>query len=307
MSKSYHIPVLLKESINGLNILPNGVYVDATFGGGGHTKEILNHLNSSGKVIAFDQDADAIENQIEDKRLKLIKSNFKYLTNHLNYLQINKIDGLLADFGISSYQIDTEVRGFSIRFNSDLDMRMNKDQKKEAKQILNKYSSDDLNYIFKNFGELNNYKKVTQTIISQRSKQKIVTTGDLINILKPISPPKNNNKFLAKIFQAIRIEVNDELSVIKKLLEASSQYLNKGGRLVCISYHSLEDRLVKRYIQNGSFNQQVESDIYGNKNTYFRKIGKIVTPSKYELNKNKRSRSAKLRIAEKIWKIFYRL
>ena len=300
MSKSYHIPVLLKESINGLNILPNGVYVDATFGGGGHTKEILNHLSSSGKVIAFDQDADAIENQIEDKRLKLIKSNFKYLTNHLNYLQINKIDGLLADFGISSYQIDTEIRGFSIRFNSDLDMRMNKDQKKEAKQILNKYSSDDLNYIFKNFGELNNYKKVTQTIISQRSKQKIVTTGDLINILKPISPPKNNNKFLAKIFQAIRIEVNDELSVIKKLLKASSQYLNKGGRLVCISYHSLEDRLVKRYIQNGSFNQLVESDIYGNKNTYFRKIGKIVTPSKYELNKNKRSRSAKLRIAEKI-------
>ena len=300
MSKSYHIPVLLKESINGLNIIPNGVYVDATFGGGGHTKEILNHLNSSGKVIAFDQDADAIENQIEDKRLKLIKSNFKYLTNHLNYLQINKIDGLLADFGISSYQIDTEIRGFSIRFNSDLDMRMNKDQKKEAKQILNKYSSDDLNYIFKNFGELNNYKKVTQTIISQRSKQKIVTTGDLINILKPISPPKNNNKFLAKIFQAIRIEVNDELSVIKKLLKASSQYLNKGGRLVCISYHSLEDRLVKRYIQNGSFNQQAESDIYGNKNTYFRKIGKIVTPSKYELNKNKRSRSAKLRIAEKI-------
>ena len=300
MSKSYHIPVLLKESIKGLNIIPDGVYVDATFGGGGHTKEILNHLNSSGKVIAFDQDADSIENQIDDKRLKLIKSNFKYLTNHLNYLQINKIDGLLADFGISSYQIDTEIRGFSIRFDSELDMRMNKDQKKEAKQILNNYSSDDLNYIFKNFGELNNYKKVTQTIISHRSKQKIITTGDLINILKPISPPKNNNKFLAKIFQAIRIEVNDELSVIKKLLEASSQYLNKGGRLVCISYHSLEDRLVKRYIQNGSFNQQVESDIYGNKNTYFRKIGKIVTPSEYELNKNKRSRSAKLRIAEKI-------
>ena len=300
MSKSYHIPVLLKESIKGLNIIPDGVYVDATFGGGGHTKEILNHLNSSGKVIAFDQDDDAIENQIDDKRLKLIKSNFKYLTNHLNYLQINKIDGLLADFGISSYQIDTEIRGFSIRFDSELDMRMNKDQKKEAKQILNNYSSDDLNYIFKNFGELNNYKKVTQTIISHRSKQKIITTGDLINILKPISPPKNNNKFLSKIFQAIRIEVNDELSVIKKLLEASSQYLNKGGRLVCISYHSLEDRLVKRYIQNGSFDQQVESDIYGNKNTYFRKIGKIVTPSEYELNKNKRSRSAKLRIAEKI-------
>jgi 16S rRNA (cytosine1402-N4)-methyltransferase len=304
MNSKYHVPVLLKESINGLNILPNGVYVDATFGGGSHTKEILNHLNSSGKVIAFDQDADAIENQINDNRLKLIKSNFKYLTNHLKYLKINKIDGLLADFGISSYQIDTQMRGFSIRFDSDLDMRMNKDQKKDAKHILNKYCSDDLNYIFKNFGELKNYKKVTQIIISQRSKQRIVTTGDLIRILKPISPLKNNNKFLAKIFQAIRIEVNDELSVIKKLLEASSQYLNKGGRLVCISYHSLEDRLVKRYIQNGSFNEQVESDIYGHKNTFFKKIGKIVTPSEDELNKNKRSRSAKLRIAEKNMKNF---
>ena len=300
MNNTYHVPVLLKESINGLNILANGVYVDATYGGGGHTKEILNNLNSSGKVIAFDQDVDAIENQIDDNRLMLIKSNFKYLTNHLKYLKINKIDGLLADFGVSSYQIDTQMRGFSIRFDSDLDMRMNKDQKKDAKQILNNYSSDDLNYIFKNFGELKNYKKVSQIIITQRSKQKIVTSGDLINILKPISPSNNTNKFLAKIFQAIRIEVNDELSVIKKLLESSSQYLNKGGRLVCISYHSLEDRLVKRYIQNGSFSQQVESDIYGNKNTYFRKIGKIVTPSEYELNKNKRSRSAKLRIAEKI-------
>ena len=156
MNNTYHVPVLLKESINGLNILPNGVYVDATFGGGGHTKEILNHLNSSGKVIAFDQDADAIENEIDDNRLKLIKSNFKYLSNHLKYLQINKIDGLLADFGISSYQIDTQIRGFSIRFDSDLDMRMNKDQKKDAKHILNKYSNDDLNYIFKNFGELKN-------------------------------------------------------------------------------------------------------------------------------------------------------
>ena len=307
MNNTYHVPVLLKESINGLNILANGVYVDATYGGGGHTKEILNNLNSSGKVIAFDQDVDAIENQIDDNRLMLIKSNFKYLINHLKYLKINKIDGLLADFGVSSYQIDTQMRGFSIRFDSDLDMRMNKDQKKDAKQILNKYSSDELNYIFKNFGELKNYRKVTQIIISQRSKQKIVTTSDLIRILKPVSPTKNINKFLAKIFQAIRIEVNDELSVIKKLLEASSQYLNKGGRLVCISYHSLEDRLVKRYIQNGNFNQQVESDIYGNIKTSFKKIGKIVTPSLGELNKNKRSKSAKLRIAEKIWKIFYRL
>ena len=247
MNNTYHVPVLLKESINGLNILPNGVYVDATFGGGGHTKEILSHLNSSGKVIAFDQDADAIENQIDDNRLKLIKSNFKYLTNHLKYLQIDKIDGLLADFGISSYQIDTEIRGFSMRFDSDLNMRMNKDQKKDAKQIINKYSSDDLNYIFKNFGELKNYKKITQIIISQRSKQKIVTTGDLIRILKPISPSKNNNKLLAKIFQAIRIEVNDELNEIKVSLNSIKKSIKKKGIIICISYHSLEDKIVKNF------------------------------------------------------------
>ena len=300
MNNIYHVPVLLKESINGLNILPNGVYVDATFGGGGHTKEILSHLNSSGKVIAFDQDADAIENQIDDNRLKLIKSNFKYLTNHLKYLQIDKIDGLLADFGISSYQIDTEIRGFSMRFDSDLNMRMNKDQKKDAKQILNKYSSDDLNYIFKNFGELKNHKKITQIIISQRSKQKIVTTGDLIRILKPISPSKNNNKFLAKIFQAIRIEVNDELSVIKKLLEASSQFLNKGGRLVCISYHSLEDRLVKRFIRSGHIDGQIRKDFYGNPDLYFKRIGRMLRPTSSELEQNNRARSAKMRIAEKV-------
>ena len=300
MNNIYHVPVLLKESINGLNILPNGVYVDATFGGGGHTKEILSHLNSSGKVIAFDQDADAIENQIDDNRLKLIKSNFKYLTNHLKYLQIDKIDGLLADFGISSYQIDTEIRGFSMRFDSDLNMRMNKDQKKDAKQILNKYSSDDLNYIFKNFGELKNHKKITQIIISQRSKQKIVTTGDLIRILKPISPSKNKNKFLAKIFQAIRIEVNDELSVIKKLLEASSQFLNKGGRLVCISYHSLEDRLVKRFIRSGHIDGQIRKDFYGNPDLYFKRIGRMLRPTSSELEQNNRARSAKMRIAEKV-------
>jgi len=300
MNNKYHNPVLLKESIKGLKVLPNGIYVDATYGGGGHTKEILNNLNSKGKVIAFDQDSDAIKNQIDDNRLKLIKSNFKYLSNHLKYLKINKIDGLLADFGISSHQIDTKTRGFSIRFNSDLDMRMNINQKKDAKHILNNYSSEELNFIFRNFGEINNYKKVTKTIVTHRSQKKIVKTTDFIKLLKPICPSRGYNKFLAKIFQAIRIEVNDELAVIKKLLEDTSQHLNKGGRLVCISYHSLEDRLVKRYIQNGNFNKEVESDIYGNKNLHLKKIGKIVTPSEDELTRNTRSRSAKLRIAEKI-------
>ena len=300
MNNTYHNPVLLKESIKGLKVLPNGIYVDATYGGGGHTKEILNNLNSKGKVIAFDQDSDAIKNQIDDNRLKLIKSNFKYLSNHLKYLKINKIDGLLADFGISSHQIDTKTRGFSIRFDSDLDMRMNVNQQKDAKHILNNYSSEELNFIFRNFGEINNYKKVTKTIVTHRSQKKIVKTTDFITLLKPICPSRDYNKFLAKIFQAIRIEVNDELAVIKKLLEDTSQHLNKGGRLVCISYHSLEDRLVKRYIQNGNFNKEVESDIYGNKKLHLKKIGKIVTPSEDELTKNTRSRSAKLRIAEKI-------
>ena len=296
----YHNPVLLNESISGLKINPSGIYVDVTYGSGGHSQEILKNLNSNGKLIAFDQDQDAIENKSNDSRLNLVKSNFKYLNNFLNYFQIKEIDGLLADFGISSHQIDNKNRGFSTRFNSELDMRMNYSQKINAKIIINNYSKDQLKYIFKNFGELKNYKKVTEKIISERKKKSIDTTGDLKKILAPLVKVKDENKFLAQVFQSIRIEVNDELEVIRSLLSDSSRYIKKGGRIVCISYHSLEDRLVKRYIQNGSFNQQVESDIYGNKNTCFRKIGKIVTPSEYELNKNKRSRSAKLRIAEKI-------
>jgi 16S rRNA (cytosine1402-N4)-methyltransferase len=300
MIKMYHNPVLLKESIIGLNINPNGIYVDATFGGGGHSSEILNNLNSSGRLIAFDQDQDAIENKIIDKRVSLVKSNFKYLNNHLNYFQINKIDGLLADFGISSYQIDNEKRGFSTRFDSELDMRMNDSQKTDAKSIINNYKKDQLEYIFKNFGELKNYKRVTEKIISERTKKYIDTTNDLKSILKSLTNPKEENKFFAKVFQAIRIEVNDELEVIKTLLDKSLKYLKKGGRLVCISYHSLEDRLVKKFIQNGGFRNETSSDLYGNKDLKLKKIGKMITPSEKEILKNNRSRSAKLRIAERI-------
>ena len=300
MTKMYHKPVLLKESINGLNINPNGIYVDATYGGGGHSKEILNHLNSSGKLIAFDQDQDAIENKLLDKRLKLVKSNFKYLNNYLNYFQIKKIDGLLADFGISSHQIDNESRGFSIRFDSELDMRMNNSQKTDAKEVINNFKKDQLEYIFKNFGELKNYRKITQIITSQRMIKEIKSTNDLKKILLQLTNKKEENKFFAKIFQAIRIEVNDELEVIKTLLDKSSQYLKKGGRLVCISYHSLEDRLVKKFIQNGGFRKETSSDLYGNKNLNLIKVGKLITPSKNEILINNRSRSAKLRIAEKI-------
>ncbi len=296
----YHKPVLLEESIIGLKINPNGIYVDATFGGGGHSKEILSNLNSTGKLIAFDQDQDAIENKLLDKRLKLVKSNFKYLNNYLNYFQIKKIDGLLADFGISSHQIDNESRGFSIRFDSELDMRMNNSQKTDAKEVINNFKKDQLEYIFKNFGELKNYRKITQIITSQRMIKEIKSTNDLKKILLQLTNKKEENKFFAKIFQAIRIEVNDELEVIKTLLDKSSQYLKKGGRLVFISYHSLEDRLVKKFIQNGGFRKEISSDLYGNKNLNLIKVGKLITPSKNEILINNRSRSAKLRIAEKI-------
>ena len=296
----YHNPVLLEESIIGLNINPNGIYVDATFGGGGHSTEILNKLNSSGRIIAFDQDQDAIDNKILDKRVSLVKSNFKYLNNYLNYFQINKIDGLLADFGISSHQIDNEKRGFSTRFDSDLDMRMNNLQKTDAKAVVNDYKKDQLEYIFKNFGELKNYKRITEKIISERTNKHIDTTYDLKIILKSLTIPKEENKFFAKVFQAIRIEVNDELEVIKTLLDKSLKYLKKGGRLVCISYHSLEDRLVKKFIQNGGFRNETSSDLYGNKDLKLKKIGKMITPSEIEIINNNRSRSAKLRIAERI-------
>ena len=296
----YHNPVLLNESISGLNINPSGIYVDVTYGGGGHSQEILKNLNSCGKLIAFDQDQDAIENKSNDTRLNLVKSNFKYLNNFLNYFKIKEIDGLLADFGISSHQIDNKNRGFSTRFNSELDMRMNSTQKIDAKIIVNDYDKDQLEYIFKNFGELRNYKKVTEKIISERVKKSIETTGDLKKILAPLVKVKDENKFLAQVFQSIRIEVNDELEVIRTLLSDSSKYIKKGGRLVCISYHSLEDRIVKKFIQNGGSNDEVTSDIYGNKNIIFKKVGKMITPSNQEIKINNRSRSAKLRIAEKI-------
>lgn len=296
----YHNPVLLNESISGLNINPSGIYVDVTYGGGGHSQEILKNLNSCGKLIAFDQDQDAIENKSNDTRLNLVKSNFKYLNNFLNYFKIKEIDGLLADFGISSHQIDNKNRGFSTRFNSELDMRMNSSQKIDAKIIVNDYDKDQLEYIFKNFGELRNYKKVTEKIISERVKKSIETTGDLKKILAPLVKVKDENKFLAQVFQSIRIEVNDELEVIRTLLSDSSKYIKKGGRLVCISYHSLEDRIVKKFIQNGGSNDEVTSDIYGNKNIIFKKVGKMITPSNQEIKLNNRSRSAKLRIAEKI-------
>lgn len=298
--KMYHNPVLLNESVKGLKIIPDGTYVDVTYGGGGHSKVILQKLGPKGRLIAFDQDRDAHKNKIDDNRLKLIESNFKYLNNHLNYLQISQVDGLLADFGISSYQIDTKTRGFSIRFDSKLDMRMDQSQKMDAQFIINKYDREKLENIFQNYGELRNYRRIVDLIVSERKNNKINTSGDLKRILEPLSISSEENKFLAKVFQAIRIEVNDEINIIKSLLVQSSRILKKGGRLVCISYHSLEDRLVKRFIQNGTFESDAISDIYGNKDLIFKKIGKLISPDKEEVGSNNRSRSAKLRVAEKI-------
>ena len=298
--KMYHNPVLLNESVKGLKIIPDGTYVDVTYGGGGHSKVILQKLGPKGRLIAFDQDRDAHKNKIEDNRLKLIESNFKFLNNHLNYLQISQVDGLLADFGISSYQIDTKTRGFSIRFDSKLDMRMDQLQKMDAQFIINKYDREKLENIFQNYGELRNYRRIVDLIVSERKNNKINTSGDLKRILEPLSISSEENKFLAKVFQAIRIEVNDEINIIKSLLVQSSKILKKGGRLVCISYHSLEDRLVKRFIQNGTFESDAISDIYGNKDLIFKKIGKLISPDKEEIGSNNRSRSAKLRVAEKI-------
>lgn len=298
--KMYHNPVLLNESVKGLKIIPDGTYVDVTYGGGGHSKVILQKLGPKGRLIAFDQDRDAHKNKIEDNRLKLIESNFKFLNNHLNYLQISQVDGLLADFGISSYQIDTKTRGFSIRFDSKLDMRMDQLQKMDAQFIINKYDREKLENIFQNYGELRNYRRIVDLIVSERKNNKINTSGDLKRILEPLSISSEENKFLAKVFQAIRIEVNDEINIIKSLLVQSSKILKKGGRLVCISYHSLEDRLVKRFIQNGTFESDPISDIYGNKDLIFKKIGKLISPDKEEVGSNNRSRSAKLRVAEKI-------
>tara|TARA_Y100001949_G_scaffold168284_1_gene166833 strand:+ start:2266 stop:3168 length:903 start_codon:yes stop_codon:yes gene_type:complete len=300
MMKMYHNPVLLNESVKGLKIIPDGTYVDVTYGGGGHSKVILQKLGPKGRLIAFDQDRDAHKNKIEDNRLKLIESNFKFLNNHLNYLQISQVDGLLADFGISSYQIDTKTRGFSIRFDSKLDMRMDQLQKMDAQFIINKYDREKLENIFQNYGELRNYRRIVDLIVSERKNNKINTSGDLKRILEPLSISSEENKFLAKVFQAIRIEVNDEINIIKSLLVQSSKILKKGGRLVCISYHSLEDRLVKRFIQNGTFESDAISDIYGNKDLIFKKIGKLISPDKEEVESNNRSRSAKLRVAEKI-------
>ena len=300
MMTQFHSPVLLNEAIHGLKISPKGVYVDATFGGGGHSKAILSMLNKEGRLLSFDQDEDTYENKINDSRFEFISANFNHLSQYLKYYGIKSVDGVLADFGVSSHHFDLASRGFSIRKNGRLDMRMNQNQKLDAHYIINNYEEEDLNNLFFNYGEVRNSKKISKQILSSREKRDINTTSDLVELLKPIMPFRYQNKFLAQIFQAIRIEVNNEIEVLKSFLKQATNSLKTGGRIVCISYHSLEDRCVKRYIQFGNFEGKDEKDFYGNSLRVLRKVGRVVMPSEKEIKINKRARSAKMRIAEKI-------
>ncbi|MBE7441110.1 MAG: 16S rRNA (cytosine(1402)-N(4))-methyltransferase RsmH [Flavobacteriales bacterium] len=298
---SYHNPVMLNESVDGLDIKKDGIYVDVTYGGGGHSKEILKRLGDKGRLIAFDQDADVEANVVKDERLVLVPQNFRYLKNYLKMYGIQQIDGLLADLGVSSHQFDVGERGFSIRFDGPLDMRMSKSNLVTAAKIVNEYSEEDLVRLFREYGEINNAKKLVFEIVSKRMGSKFKTTTDLIEVAEKLVPGKMKNKYLAQVFQALRIEVNSELDVLKDLLMQSKEVIKPSGRLVVITYHSLEDRLVKNFLKNGSFSGELEKDFFGNQLVDFKLITrKPVTPSNEELQLNNRARSAKLRIAERV-------
>ena len=300
MPMEYHSPVLLNESVNGLAIKKNGVYVDVTFGGGGHSRKILQHLGPEGRLFAFDQDKDALSNTIKDERFVLINENFKFMKRFLRFHGVKAVDGILADFGVSSYQFDAPERGFSIRFDAPLDMRMNQEDRLSAKTIVDSYSEEELRRIFWDFGELRSAPAIARTIVEARSERPIETTFELKKLLHKFLPRGKNNKILAQIYQAIRIEVNNELEVLKLFLIASKELLKTEGRLSVISYHSLEDRLVKRFIRNGMFQGEPERDVFGNYSVPLEKVGKLIVPTDEEIKINNRARSAKLRIAKKI-------
>lgn len=301
MNVDYHIPVLLHDSVEGLVNNPDGIYVDVTFGGGGHSSLILEKLSDKGKLFAFDQDSEAFENDLKDARFQLIHGNFKYIKNFLKYYGVEKVDGILADLGVSSHHFNEEDRGFSFRFDSPLDMRMNKESKLDALQVINEYPEQKLSDIFYQYGEIHNARKLAKAIVSQRKNEAIKTTFQLINIIEPLAKKHQEHKYFAQVFQAIRIEVNQELEALRILLDKSISLLNPKGRLSVITYHSLEDRLVKNFIKKGNFSGKEEKDFYGNLQRPFKEINrKVILPTDEELKANPRARSAKLRIAEKI-------
>ena len=299
MEINYHNPVLLNRSVSDLISQKDGVYVDVTFGGGGHSKKILKSLDSKGRLYAFDQDQDAQKNTLSDPRFELIKANFKDLKRYLKFHGVGAVDGILADFGVSSHQFDDEKRGFSIRFEGRLDMRMDQTSLLSAYEVVNTYSEQQLISILKLYGEVKGAHKIVDAILDWREEREVETTTDLIEIIKPLTPERFLNKTLAQVFQAIRIEVNQELEAIKLFLQQALEILKPGGRLVCISYHSLEDRLVKRFVRDGVFEGFAEQDFFGNRFVPMKKIGGLVTPDEEEIKTNSRARSAKLRTAEK--------
>lgn len=294
---SYHDPVLLKESVDALNVKEDGVYVDVTFGGGGHSREILKRLGKNGKLFAFDQDQDAVKNKIDDDRFMLIEENFRYISRFLKFYGVRKVDGVLADLGVSSHQFDEADRGFSIRFDGELDMRMNQNAKVSAKEVINDYEEKELADILYLYGELRNARAIARAIVSERDKERIETSFQLRQVLQRFLPKAREHKILAQIFQAIRIEVNEELEVLKEFLNQIPGLLHPEGRLSVISYHSLEDRLVKRFIRTGLFSGEPEKDFFGNISVPLMKVGKLIVPTPQEINVNNRARSAKLRVA----------
>jgi len=300
MLMTYHKPVLLNETVAGLNIQPDGIYVDVTFGGGGHSHAILEQLGPNGKLIAFDQDLDALENEIHDDRFLLINENFRFAKRFLKFHGFSQVDGILADFGVSSHQFDEAGRGFSTRFDAVLDMRMNQTDTLSALKVVNEYEESQLRSIFYQYGELKQAPLFARTLVSARKNKTIETTTDLNEVLKKHLHPRRENKMLAQIYQAIRIEVNQEIEVLKEFLQQTPEILKSGGRLSFISYHSLEDRLVKRFFRNGLFEGEPEKDMFGNVEVPFKRIGKLIIPDENEISENPRARSAKLRIAEKI-------
>ena len=300
MQMDYHNPVLLKETVNGLNIKEDGVYVDVTFGGGGHSREILKSLGPNGRLIAFDQDKDALLNTIDDARFLLINENFRYIKRFLRFHGVKSVDGILADFGVSSHQFDEADRGFSIRFDAQLDMRMNQQDVLSAHSLVNTYEEDDLKRVFWQYGELRTAPALARTIVEARAEKAIETTFELKTVLKKHLPHGRENKILAQIYQAIRIEVNQEIEVLKEFLLQTPELLNDDGRLSVISYHSLEDRLVKRFIRNGLFEGEPEKDVFGNFEVPLKKASGLIVPDAKEIKLNNRARSAKLRIAKKL-------
>ena len=297
----YHIPALLQETVDGLNIKPDGVYVDATFGGGGHSKEILAQLGEKGRLFGFDQDAEAYDNTLNDDRFTFVRSNFRYLKNFLKYYQIEKIDGILGDLGVSSHHFDDEDRGFSFRYDSQLDMRMNRSAKQTAADIINNYDEEQLARIFYLYGELRTSRKIASSIVFARQKEPIATVNDFLQILERYTQRDKEKKVLAQAFQALRIEVNKELDALSEMLQQSTEHLSIGGRICIISYHSLEDRIVKNFFRSGNIEGKIEKDFYGNPITDLKVINrKVIIPTEEEQRKNPRSRSAKLRVAEKV-------